>query len=132
MSWKKRPAPPAVHINRSKRRFEYADGRPFFMIGCNYIGRLQCKYGANNAEEVEADFQRMRRAGINTIRIYAMDRFLSPQGAALLEESRENMGCISCRSSPIIRIAATKRASRNTRATARLFRGDPDAAGLPT
>ncbi len=86
------PAPPRILLNKEHKRFEYEDGRPFFMIGANYTGNVYIKYDAQDIQEVEKDFQMMHQYGINFIRIWGPDRFLESPGRELLIEMCRRYG----------------------------------------
>jgi len=66
------PAPERLSVNAEGTGFVYEDGRPFFMLGCNYLGPFGrgVLYGDWNPALFEADFAKMHRFGINTVRIH--------------------------------------------------------------
>ncbi|HOX39874.1 MAG TPA: hypothetical protein PL033_17975 [Candidatus Brocadiia bacterium] len=69
------PAPEGfIRLSEDGRRFLLPDGRPFFMIGTNYLGPADriCRLGGEcfDARILEADFRRARDAGINCMRIW--------------------------------------------------------------
>lgn len=71
-------APPPLHIQNG--HFARADGSRFFAIGANFFNSFHTYYGGTrmwNLAELERDFQRMRRAGVNAIRLHDAQRFLA-------------------------------------------------------
>jgi len=64
--------PQGLRIKDEGTGFVYEDGRPFFIIGVNYLGPFGRRFFRQWAPELfEADFAKMQRFGINTVRIHA-------------------------------------------------------------
>jgi hypothetical protein len=81
-------SPPGLKKSGNGRRFMTADGKPFFLIGADYIGSLDRKFfGGPWLWWLEADFRRARDAGLNSLRIYGAGAFWrDPQKLAALKE----------------------------------------------
>ena len=59
--------------------FVRPDGSRFFAVGANFFNSFHTYYGGGkmwNLAELERDFQRMQRAGVNAIRLHDAQRFL--------------------------------------------------------
>ena len=82
------PSPPGLTKSLDGRRFMTADGKPFFLIGADYIGSLDRKFfGGPWLWWLESDFRRARDAGLNCLRIYgAGELWRDPQKLAALKE----------------------------------------------
>lgn len=75
-----RASPGSLRIGPDRKNFVRADGKPVFLIGCNYHGNLQRKYNAAIPGELERDFQRLQAIGVNAIRIWGFPMFLNAEG----------------------------------------------------
>ena len=72
-------APTPVPLRIEGAHFVRPGGSRFFALGANFFNSFHTYYGGGkqwNATELERDFQRMRRAGINAIRLHDAQRFL--------------------------------------------------------
>jgi hypothetical protein len=80
----RRPAPQPASASLAPLRiagghFVRPDGSRFFALGANFFNSFHTYYGGGamwSLAELERDFQRMRRAGINAIRLHDAQRFL--------------------------------------------------------
>jgi len=65
---------PALKRTPDGRHFVDTDGKPFFMLGVNYIGSFDCKTSHADADFVyekwERDFRKAHAAGINCMRLW--------------------------------------------------------------
>ena len=65
-----------LHLSPDRRQILAPDGRPFFMIGCNYVGGLARCAGRMwrddlyDARQVEDDFRKAHEAGLNIMRYW--------------------------------------------------------------
>ncbi|MEJ5259621.1 MAG: hypothetical protein WHS88_05465 [Anaerohalosphaeraceae bacterium] len=63
-----------IRLSSDGKHFIDADGKPFFMLGVNYIGSFDCKtsHASDNFfyDKWEADFRKARNAGINCLRLW--------------------------------------------------------------
>ncbi len=88
------PAPGPLTLSADGRQFIGPDGRPFFMIGCNYIGSFDRKFfGGPWVRWLEEDFRKARDAGLNCMRIYgASVLYKDPAKLAALKECARKYG----------------------------------------
>jgi len=71
-------SPPGAPLRIRDGHFTYPDGRRFFLVGVNFWSSFDTFYGGGvqwDADRLEKDFERMKRAGINAIRIHDFKRF---------------------------------------------------------
>jgi hypothetical protein len=88
------PAPPPLRRSDDGKHFLLPDGRPLFMIGCDYIGSLDRKFfGGPWLHWFESDFRRAHEAGLNCMRIYgASTLYRDPVKLAALKECARKYG----------------------------------------
>lgn len=88
------PAPGGLTRSADGRQFLGPDGRPFFMIGCDYIGSLDRKFmGGPWLRWLEEDFAAAHDAGLNCMRIYgASALYRDPAKLAALKELARRYG----------------------------------------
>jgi len=64
----------SLRLSPDGRHLQDSDGKPFFMLGVNYIGSFDCKTSHASKDFVfdkwETDFRKARRAGINCMRLW--------------------------------------------------------------
>ena len=68
------PPPDFLRLSDDGKHIVHRDGRRFFMLGCNYIGPFDRRVwsGTYTVEDLEQDFRRARRAGLNCLRVYGV------------------------------------------------------------
>ena len=88
------PAPAGLRKSADGRHFETTNGRPFFLIGADYIGSLDRKFfGGPWLHWLDADFRRARAAGLNCLRVYgASALWRDPRKLAALRECARRYG----------------------------------------
>jgi hypothetical protein len=88
------PPPGGLRKSADGKHFETADGKPFFLLGADYIGSLDRKFfGGPWLHWLEADFRRAREAGLNCLRIYgASGLWRDPRKLAALKECARTYG----------------------------------------
>jgi hypothetical protein len=60
-----------VKLSADKKHFLGTNGKPLFLIGCNYSGTWNRHCQVPLAEQVETDFKNAHAAGINAFRVWA-------------------------------------------------------------
>ncbi|MBM3472833.1 MAG: hypothetical protein FJX75_06150 [Armatimonadetes bacterium] len=87
-------APGPLSRSDDGRQFALPDGRPLFLIGCDYIGSLDRKFFAGPwLRWLESDFRRAHEAGLNCLRIYgAGPLWTDPEKLAALKECARKYG----------------------------------------
>lgn len=91
------PAPSGrIAVSPDGKRLIFPDGRPFFMVGVNYMGPSDrpCYFDPNcfDPELIEADFRLAHGAGINCMRIWCGNFPVDPQGAKTILELARRYG----------------------------------------
>jgi hypothetical protein len=88
------PAPGGLTIAPDGQGFLGPDGRPFFMVGCDYIGSMDRKFmGGPWGQWLEGDFHRAHEAGLNCMRVYgASALYRDPAKLAALKECARRYG----------------------------------------
>ena len=88
------PPPGGLRRSADGRHFETADGKPFLLVGANYIGSLDRKFfGGPWLHWLEADFRRAHDAGLNCLRLYGASAFWrEPEKLAALKECARRYG----------------------------------------
>lgn len=88
------PAPPPLQLSPDGHQFCLPDGRPVFLMGCNYIGSLDRKFfGGPWLHWLERDFRAAHEAGLNCMRVYgASTLYRAPEKLAALKECARRYG----------------------------------------
>lgn len=88
------PAAPPLRRSPDGHQFFLPDGRPLFLMGCNYIGSLDRKFfGGPWLHWLERDFRAAHEAGLNCMRVYgASTLYRDPEKLAALKECARRYG----------------------------------------